>query len=421
MFRRAAAIAATVVLSATGVSAEPSSNERPANLRPAVTSVEAGLWDEMDHVEADAARSGERDTDPALNTYVRSVMCRLAPEYCGEVRVYIFDRPIFNATAAPNGYIEVWSGLLLRAQTEDELAFVLGHEITHFSRNHSLSRWNHQKATRNVMLALQIGVAAGAAAATYSAASSGSPYAQQSIDSISQAAQGVSDLIYLAGVARIFSYTREQETEADGLGFQRSKAAGYAPGASIAIWRSVVAETAASDFPSVRKSESRATIFDSHPVTADRIAALSRLAGEATLEPGAIARLKYRAAIRPHLDAWLRDDLRRRDFGQTLYILDRLAADGEDLGLINFYRGECFRLRRGEGDLKLAAGAYAQATAYADAPPAAWRELGEARRKTGDRAAARDALTQYLAKAPDAQDRWLVETTLKTLPPEGSS
>lgn len=268
------------------------------------------------------------------------------------------------------------------------------------------------------MLALQIGVAAGAAAASYSAASSGSPYAGQTIDSISQAAQSLNDLIYLAGFASIFAYSRETETEADRLGFTRSKASGYAPAAAPNIWRALIAEAAASDFSVIRKASGRATIFASHPLDAERVAALSTLAGEGAIDGGSEARRTYRAAIRPHLDAWLRDDLRRRDFGQTLYILDRLAAEGEDQGLIAFYRGECFRLRRSAGDQVLAAAAYNDAVKFSDAPVAAWRELGEARRKTGDRAGAAEAFIQYLAKAPTAEDRWLVEASLKTLLPK---
>ena len=58
--------------------------------------------------------------------------------------------------------------------------------------------------------------------------------------------------------------------------------------------------------------------------------------------------------IRPFLSAWLADDLRRRDYGQTLLVIERLSSLGEDLGVLNFYRGETLRQRRSDGDLGLA-------------------------------------------------------------------
>jgi len=44
-----------------------------------------------------------------------------------------------------------------------------------------------------------------------------------------------------------------------------------------------------------------------------------------------------------------------------------------------------------------------------------WRELGELHRKAGQTADARAAWDTYLARAPSAQDRWLVEASLKAL------
>jgi predicted Zn-dependent protease len=416
---RWAALAAALGLSAPAWSA-PAEGLRPPHLRPDPATPEAGLWAQFDKAEAHVRGAADLDPDPALTAYVRGVICKLATEYCGELRVYVVDRPVLNAAAAPNGYIEVNSGLLLRAQSEDELAFVLGHEVSHFGRNHSIARWNTMKSNANVALVLSIGVGAVAAGAMYSAASSGSVNSSNAINSISQAAQSVNDLIYLAAVAAVFSYSREQESEADGLGFSRAKAVGYQAGQSVDMWQDVVAETQASDFPRVRKSESRASMFATHPLTAERINALKMLAGDTPVQPDMEARRAYRRHIRLHLAEWLKDDLRRRDFGQTIYLIDRLETLGEDLGVLEFYRGEALRQRRGEGDPPLASRAYRAATEHADAPPAAWREFGEAQRKAGDTAAARIAFQTYLDRAGDAQDRWLVEATLKSMQPTGT-
>jgi predicted Zn-dependent protease len=370
-----------------------------------------------DKAEAYAKQSARLDADPALTGYVTSVMCKIAPEYCGELRVYVMDRPVMNAQAAPNGYVEVWSGLLVRARTEDELAYVLGHEITHYARNHTLARWNDQKTKSNVMLALSAVVTVGAAGAMYSVARTGAPNASQTIDSISRAAQSLDDLIYLSGMASIFSFTRSQESEADALGQKRAVAAGYDKSAGVDVWTGAIDEARASDFPEIRKSEARASIFDTHPIDADRIKALETLGGV----PGApdpAAEKRYRAKIRSHLSAWLKDDLRRRDFGETLHLIDRLSDIGEDQGVLEFYRGEAHRQRRGEGDAAAALAAYKTATGYPDAPADAWRELGQSLKKAGDRAAASTAYQAYLEHAPNAEDRWIVEAELKSLAQE---
>ena len=415
--KRVAAGLACALLSAAPAFAQ---DLRPPHLTPATDSVEGGLWSQFDKVEAQVKTSGEREPDAAVGDYVRGVLCKLAAEYCDDLRIYVLDRPALNAAAAANGYVEVWTGTLLRVRTEDELAFVLGHEISHFARRHTLERWNKNKRTRDTMLVLTAAVGAVAVGASYSVVQSGSPYAGQTIQSISRTAQDVSNLIYLAGVASLFSFDREEESEADRLGLQRATAAGYSPAAGRAVWAAQIAETQASDFAPVRRSETRASIFDTHPLSAERIAALKALSpNEAPPTPEALHR--YRAVIRPHLIPWLRDDMRRRDFGETIHLIDALAAEGEDLGVLAYMRGEAYRLRRHVDDPPFALREYANAAREPDAPPQTWRELGEALRKAGDPHSAAEAFRTYLAKAPAADDRWLIEDTLKRLDPATSS
>ena len=408
----------TAVLASAGPpawAAAPADLElRPPNLKPAPKSVEAGMWDDSDRAEAHTRIAAELDTDPALQAYVRGVFCKIAADYCGEARVYVLDRPFLNATCFPNGYVEVWSGLLLRAQTEGQLAYVVGHEVSHFARNHSLSKWNHDKTTRDVATVLTVGVQAGAMFGMVKVAQSGAPNSRQMIDDISDMAQNLNDLIYLGAMAHIMAYSREHENEADRLGFQRAVAAGYEKSTGPDMWTGTIAESRASDFAAVRKADVRASIYRTHPLDQDRIDAL-KAQGGVVAAPDIDARKRYRAAIRGHLGSWLKDDLRRRDDGQTLFLIDRLSEVGEDFGVLQFYRGEAYRQRRHDGDAPLALAAYKTAVGYPDAPVAAWRELGEALRRAGDKPAAAEAFETYLAKAPDAEDRWLVEASLKTV------
>jgi beta-barrel assembly-enhancing protease len=382
--------------------------ERVPGQRPILTSDEAGIWASMDKAERAAKTSAERENDTRLSDLVHDVTCKLATEYCPELRVYVLRRPFFNATAAPNGYIEVWTGLLLRADTEDQLAFVLGHEITHYAQNHSIESWHAMKARNNGAFILTMAVAVAGAASAASASS-----AQAATDTM-RAAQAINDIIYLSTVAAYFGFSRKNESEADELGWQRATKAGYDPKAAAMIWRNLMAETQASDFKKVRESETKPSIFDSHPITTDRIQALDTLAATqttaTTTDPKA-----YRAKVRPFLEGWLRDDLRRRDYGQTLAVIEHLSLLQEDLGLLHFYRGEALRLRHHEGDRAKAISAYQTASTYPDAPTATWRALGDLKVQAEDKKGAIQAYTTYLQRAPEAQDHWIIEDTLKQL------
>jgi hypothetical protein len=292
------------------------------------------------------------------------------------------NRPYFNAQMAPNGYMEVWSGLLLRAEDEAQLAFVLGHEVGHYGESHSLQTLRTIRGRANIAMVLSI--AASAAGAGYAG-----------------------DLIYLGTIASVFGFSREKESEADMIGFDHAVAAGYDPSAGKILWNNLIAETRASDNPDTRRRETRGSIFQSHPLSADRVEALTeRAQGQPS---GETSHERYRAAIRPFLGAWLRADLRRRDFGQTWLVLDHLGAHGEDMGVVEYYRGEINRLRRADGDRARAIQSYTNAIAYPDAPAAAWRELGEYAARDGRDSEAAAFFTAYLERAPNAEDRALIE------------
>ena len=341
-----------------------------------------------DRAEMDARASGQLERDPALNAYLREISCRVAAGYCGDIRLYVMNRPYFNASMAPNGYMEVWSGLLLRVEDEAQLAFVLGHEIGHYAELHSLEQMRAVRGRANAAMVFSI---------IASAAGVGI----------------VGDIIYLGTIASIFGFSREHEAESDMLGFDHAVAAGYDPQAGHTLWTHLIAETRASDNPDVRRSETRASIFRTHPLSADRVEALQARAQGAS--GGETQRERYRAAIRPFLDDWLRADIRRRDYGQTAVLRDRLAAHGEDVGVVEYYRGEINRIRRGEGDRARAIQHYTNAIAQPDAPAAAWRELGEYAARDNRNEDAVGFFNAYLERAPNAGDRALVEARVAQL------
>jgi predicted Zn-dependent protease len=101
----------------------------PAFAREA--SDEAGLLADAARTENALRQSPVVERDAALNAYLRGVLCRVAGDQCGDLRLYIINQPDFGASTLPNGAIEIGAGLVWRAANEDQLAFILSREIAH--------------------------------------------------------------------------------------------------------------------------------------------------------------------------------------------------------------------------------------------------------------------------------------------------
>src|SRR6056300_1620417 len=70
---------------------------------------EQGLWIEMNDYEASLKKSPLLIRDKQLNDYATEIVCRVAGDYCGDIRVYLARNPGFNASMAPNGMMVIWS------------------------------------------------------------------------------------------------------------------------------------------------------------------------------------------------------------------------------------------------------------------------------------------------------------------------
>jgi len=358
-----------------------------ADMRPSEETDEAGLWLRMDEAEDLLQQSAIVIRDPALNAYVDKVFCNVAGEaYCDDVRVYIVEQPYFNANMAPNGMMQVWTGLLLRAENEAQLAFVLGHEFAHYRQRHSLEQWREINNAANASILISVGVAAA----------------------------GVPNAAVLGNftlAAQLYGFGRDKEREADEFGFGYFTEAGYDPAAAAGIWEYLIAETEASDSDRKKRQIARASIFSTHPVTSERIETLKEFAEE--VEGGLENDEAFAAAVAPFLNDWLADDLVLRDFGQHLYLIDHKIELGENLGVLYFRRGEAYRLRREDGDFDRALDNYRKAVLFDDVPAQCWMALGDALQRRGDDEEARAAYSTYLELVPDAPERAIIEAWLE--------
>jgi len=360
---------------------EQTSGQRVApGHRPSLATDEGALWHAMDKAEAEIQRSRFTIRDEALNGYVRGIVDRLADAHGKDIRVYLTRTAYFNASMAPNGMMQVWSGMLLRSRNEAQAAAVIGHEIGHYLHQHSLQNFRRVRNTADVLQFLGIGLAlAGVGAA--------------------------GSLAQLIAIASLFSYNREQEREADTVGLELMTKAGYAPLEAAAVWEQIIAETNVDP-----NKKSRDVFFATHPDPEERMTALRQ---QAAAQPAAAAEAhaeRYRQALKGFRSQFLQDELRLRQPERTLIVLDRLAVEGQRDAELLFCEGEVYRLRDGDGDRPKARAAYERAIGAGDAPPEAWRGLGMLAQRDGDKAAARAAFEQYLKLRPDASDREIVRS-----------
>ena len=334
---------------------------------------EQGLWAEMAEFERALGASKLLVHNPALLGYLERVLCRtVGTSRCRATRLYLVRDPRFNASMAPNGAMIVHTGLLLRVRSEAELAAVLGHEFSHFEERHSLANWRSARRTTNAVAFM----------------------------SVLPASYALAPLMLVAGH---FAFSRDQERAADLGGLAAMRRAGYRAGAAADLWEHLRAEMDATG--AARKTRSRKDdrgLFATHPAEGDRMSYLRAAAADDRAgEDGAD---RYRAAVGPIWPMLVDDQIKRQDFGGSEYLLAALAQDGWTGPLLHA-RGELYRTRAKHGDLEAAAGFYREAIARDDAPAEAWRGLGLALARAGDRDGARAVLGAYLQRRPDAPDR----------------
>ena len=354
--------------------------------RPALESDEAGLWMAMDDIEANLKTSGRIEHDPDLNAYVNQILCKLQPDYCDDIRFVIVQTPHFNASMAPNGFMQVWTGLMLRAQNEAQLAYVLGHEMGHYQRRHSLKQWRTIRETSSALIFLQI-VAAGA----------GVGYAGS-----------IAQMVAMAG---IFAYSRDMEREADDIGFEFMADAGYDFHEAANIWQALIEERDAADQPD------QFILFASHPTTGERVNTMREMAVQLESQGryGQTYQREYLDATRPFRAGWLKNELRKRDFAASQVVLKHLFVTGDNPGELYYYQGELYRMRAQEGDLEKAIASYQNALSYEEYPPAVLRSLGLLFWKTRKFEDAKDSFNHYLVVDPDATDYEMIKSYLEEL------
>jgi len=163
----------------------------------------------------EARLTGGIMNDPEVNGYLNELGNRLVTAIPGapfDFEFFAVGDPSINAFALPGGFVGVNTGLILICQSESELASVLAHEISHVTQHHMARSIAKQKDALLASLA--------ALAAAVLASRSKSDNSGQMTQAAVASAQGIA-------VQMQINFTRQNEQEADRIGFQRLDAAGF--------------------------------------------------------------------------------------------------------------------------------------------------------------------------------------------------
>ncbi|ODQ01326.1 M48 family metallopeptidase [Salinivibrio sp. DV] len=162
-------------------------------------------------------------SDQAINAYVQCVtdaILAVVPPQAdfSEWEVVVFDSEQVNAFALPGGKVGVYTGLLNVADTPDQLAAVIGHEIGHVLADHS-----NERLSRSQLATLGLTITG--------MSMSDSPYAAMAMAGLGLGVQ----------VGILLPYNRAQESESDKIGLQLMHQAGFDPSASVTLWQNMAA------------------------------------------------------------------------------------------------------------------------------------------------------------------------------------
>ncbi len=181
---------------------------------------------------------------PEVERYVdrigRRILGATGPQ-AFDYRFFVVEDNQLNAFAVPGGSIYVFSGLIERAKTTDELAGVMGHEIVHVKARHMARSSGPDAISVLSLLGMVLLARSGNGA---------------------QAAGMVGQAV---AATRQAAYSRQLEMEADTLGARYMTAAGYDPKGAIAFLKTLDQERALNpiDVPAYVMS---------HPITQERVA-----------------------------------------------------------------------------------------------------------------------------------------------------
>ena len=196
---------------------------------------------------SEAQKKGNLSTDAALNARVKRITDRLIvqagnmypPSREWKWSVAVIDEPTLNAWCMPGGKMAIYTGIISKLKlTDDEIAQIMGHEISHALLGHGRERMSRA-------IAMQGGMELGSILA----------------------GRDLTVLAPVADIALTLPNSREGESEADRYGIELAARAGYDPRTAVKLWQKM----------SQASGNGPPQFLSTHPSPDNRIQALNAL------------------------------------------------------------------------------------------------------------------------------------------------
>jgi len=197
------------------------------------------------HYAQEVERESKIVDDPVIAEYVNRVGQNLVRNSDAKVpfTIKVIDGEQVNAFALPGGFFFVYTGLIMAADSEAQLAGVMAHEIAHVAARHATRQMTRGQIINWAMIPL-IFVGGWAGYGAYEGASVAIPIT-------------------------FLKFSRAQESEADMLGLEYMYKAGYDPTAFVDFFEKI-------QTMEKRKPGTVSKIFSDHPPTDDRVKAAQK-------------------------------------------------------------------------------------------------------------------------------------------------
>lgn len=195
-------------------------------------------------------RSPEYISDADVNQYLTNMGRKLAqnaPNLGQPITVFAMRDSSINAFALPGGYIGINSGLFTSSGSESELASVIAHEIAHVAQRHVARGITQSEQSSHLMIAALAGALLGALAGSADLAMGAAAFGQA------------------AAVDKQLGFSRQAEQEADRVGYEMLRKAGFDTRGMVQMFQRLMAHS--------RLNESGASneYSSTHPLTTQRL------------------------------------------------------------------------------------------------------------------------------------------------------
>ena len=196
---------------------------------------------------SEAQKKGNLSNDAALNNRVKRITDRLVaqagnmypPSRDWKWSVAVIDEPTLNAWCMPGGKMAIYTGVINKLNlSDDEIAQIMGHEISHALLGHGRERMSRALATQGGLVLGSI-----------------------------VAGQDLSVLGPVANIALTLPNSRAGESEADRYGIELAARAGYDPHAAVRLWEKM----------SAASGNGPPQFLSTHPAPDNRIQTLNAL------------------------------------------------------------------------------------------------------------------------------------------------